>query len=102
MRVILARVAWLQGFPEKAAAIAKEAADIAAGDSAFSVPLCLAIGAIPVALWNGDDALAEVMVGELAERASRYSLSVLAKLGGRVQVRVAPPRGNGRRTSTAD
>ena len=75
MRVILARVAWLQGFPEKAAAIAKEAADIAAGDSAFSVPLCLAIGAIPVALWNGDDALAEVMVGELAERASRYSLT---------------------------
>jgi len=75
MRVILARIAWLQGYPEKATTIAKEAADIAAGDSAFSVPLCLAIGAIPVALWNGDDALAEVMVGELAERASRYSLT---------------------------
>jgi hypothetical protein len=75
MRVILARIAWFQGFPERAAAIAKEATDIAAGDSAISLPLCLAVGAIPVALWNGDDALAELMVGELADRASRYSLA---------------------------
>jgi predicted ATPase/DNA-binding winged helix-turn-helix (wHTH) protein len=75
MRVVLARIAWMQGFPERAAAIAREAVDFAGGDSAFSVPQSLAIGAIPIALWSGDNARAEEMVAELTERASRYSLA---------------------------
>lgn len=75
MRVILARIAWLRGFPEQATALAKESISFSENDSAFSLCLALVIAAIPIALWNGDDAGAAVMTAALAEQTNRYSLA---------------------------
>jgi predicted ATPase/DNA-binding winged helix-turn-helix (wHTH) protein len=75
MRVILARIAWLRGFPDQAAALVRESIGFALNDTAFSLCQVLVIAAIPIALWNGDDVGAAEMTGTLAERTSRYSLA---------------------------
>jgi predicted ATPase/DNA-binding winged helix-turn-helix (wHTH) protein len=75
MRVVLARIAWMQGFPDAAATLVGQAIDFAAADSAFSLCQALVLGAIPIALWRGDDAAAEAMTARLAEQASRYTLA---------------------------
>ena len=75
MRVIIARAAWITGFPEKAACLAGEALSAAQGESAVARCLALALGAIPIALWSGDDRAAEAMVASLSDQASRHSLS---------------------------
>ena len=74
MRIILARVAWMQGFPEKAATLARQAIELATDDSAFSLCQAFVLAGIPIALWSGDDAAALSMTGTLAEQGSRYSL----------------------------
>jgi predicted ATPase/DNA-binding winged helix-turn-helix (wHTH) protein len=75
MRVVLARIAWLQGWPETATRLAGEAMDLAAGDGAFSLCQVLVLAAIPIALWSGDDAAADGLATTLAEQANRYSLA---------------------------
>ncbi len=75
MRVILARIAWLRGYPEQAAALAKESVGFASTDSAFSLCQALVMAAIPIALWSGDDGEAAAMTVRLAEEGSRYSLA---------------------------
>jgi predicted ATPase/DNA-binding winged helix-turn-helix (wHTH) protein len=75
MRIILARIAWLQGRAEEAVATAKQATELAVGDSAFSLCQALVLAAIPIALWTGDDAAADAMTTVLAEQAARYSLA---------------------------
>lgn len=75
MRIVLARVAWMQGFADQAAALARQAIEFAAGDSAFSLCQGLVLAAIPIALWNGNDAAADGMTTTLAEQGSRYSLA---------------------------
>jgi hypothetical protein len=75
MRIILARIEWLHGFPEQAAATARQAIDFATGDSAFSLCQALVLAAIPIALWGGDDAAADGMTATVAEQGSRYSLT---------------------------
>jgi predicted ATPase len=75
MRIVLARIAWLQGLPARAAALAGQAIDFAGGDSAFSLCQALGLAAIPIALWSGDDAAADGMTTTLAEQGSRYSLA---------------------------
>lgn len=75
MRVILARIAWLRGYPAQAAALAKESVGFANTDSAFSLCQALVMAAIPIALWSGDDAAAAAMTARLAEEGSRYSLA---------------------------
>jgi len=75
MRVILARIAWLRGFPEQASTLAKESISFAEGDSAFSLCQALVVAAIPIALWNGDNAAAAEMTATVTEQTSRYSLA---------------------------
>jgi predicted ATPase/DNA-binding winged helix-turn-helix (wHTH) protein len=74
MRVVLARIAWLQGYPDTATRLAGEAIEFAAGDGAFSLCQVLVLAAIPIALWNGDDSTADSLTATLAEQAGRYSL----------------------------
>jgi predicted ATPase/DNA-binding winged helix-turn-helix (wHTH) protein len=75
MRVVLARIAWLRGCPQRAITLVQESIDHAARDSAFSLCQVLAIAAIPIALWSGDDAGAAEMTGTLDEQATRCSLT---------------------------
>jgi len=54
MRVVLARVLWMQGFPERAAAMARDAMEHARTDSPISLCQAICMGAFMVAMWSGD------------------------------------------------
>jgi predicted ATPase len=75
-RVILARILWLQGFPDQALRIAQEnIEDARAIDHALS--LCNALSAAClVALWSGDLVAAERSVTTLLEHSARHALAV--------------------------
>lgn len=75
MRVVLARIAWLRGSPQRAKALVRESIEYAMSDSAFSLCQALAVAAIPIALWSGDDAGAAEMAARLDEQANRVSLA---------------------------
>jgi predicted ATPase/DNA-binding winged helix-turn-helix (wHTH) protein len=74
-RSILARILWLQGFPDQAlrAAQANVEQALAVGD-AISVCYALAAAACPVALWVGDLPAAERSVSMLLECSERHAL----------------------------
>ncbi|MCC2957556.1 helix-turn-helix transcriptional regulator [Massilia sp. IC2-477] len=76
MRIVLARTMWIQGHGEKAAAIAQECIERAAKDrAAFSQANALAVCAIPVALWRGDDGGARALVEQLTAHTDRHAMS---------------------------
>jgi tetratricopeptide (TPR) repeat protein len=77
MTTLLARINWLQGFPDQAAARAREAVEAALTTRhVLSLGYALCMAGCPVALWNGD--LSEVMrctdlLREYAARNGLYS-----------------------------
>ncbi|UAL10199.1 ATP-binding protein [Caulobacter segnis] len=81
MRIILARVLWLEGSAEEAAGVAAEALRLAEQDGAFAVSQALALGACPISLWNGDLEIAEDHIALLVEYARRYALDRWRRLG---------------------
>jgi predicted ATPase/DNA-binding winged helix-turn-helix (wHTH) protein len=81
MRVILARVLWLEGQPEAAAFLSREALALAQEDGPFAVSQALALGACPISLWNDDREMAECLIAQLLETARRHSLDRWRRLG---------------------
>jgi predicted ATPase/DNA-binding winged helix-turn-helix (wHTH) protein len=81
-RAFLARILWLQGFPDQAAREA-EGGVIDAQESRHSLSLCYALGhaAAPIALFNGDTAGAQRNILMLLEHSARYELLVWEKIG---------------------
>jgi predicted ATPase len=78
----LARVLWLQGFPEQAMAMAERSVQHAKDrDHANSLCHALALGACPIALWVGNLNLAEQYIGVLHETSNRYALTLWHALG---------------------
>jgi predicted ATPase/DNA-binding winged helix-turn-helix (wHTH) protein len=75
MRVVLARVLWLEGFADQARELAAEALHLATNDSPNA--LCDALGhaVCPIAFWRGDVAEAESMTRMLLEHSRRYTLT---------------------------
>lgn len=75
MRTTLARIAWIEGAPCRAARLAHEA--VAFSEQQNPMAGCLAIGmaALPIALWRGDDAYAALLVMRLHDLAERYQLA---------------------------
>jgi predicted ATPase/DNA-binding winged helix-turn-helix (wHTH) protein len=72
---LLARILWLQGFPDQATRMAELAVHRArSADHTISICHALAQAACPVALWTGDLAAAEGFVATLADLASRHAL----------------------------
>ncbi len=72
---LLARILWLQGFPDQATQTAELAMRRASSaDHTISMCHALAQAACPVALWTGDLVAAEQFVTTLAELASRHAL----------------------------
>jgi predicted ATPase len=67
MRIILARIAWLEGRAEEAHRIAFEAIEAAESDSPVSVCHVLGFAACPIAFWCGDYSLARELTERLAE-----------------------------------
>jgi predicted ATPase/DNA-binding winged helix-turn-helix (wHTH) protein len=69
MLTVLARVQWLQGFPDQAAATAREALDAALGmHHWFSICYVLFFAGGPVSLWIGDFAEAQRRLEMLRDR----------------------------------
>jgi len=72
---LLARILWLQGFPDQATRTAEIAVRRArSADHTISMCHALAQAACPVALWTGDLLAAEGFVATLADPASRHAL----------------------------
>jgi predicted ATPase/DNA-binding winged helix-turn-helix (wHTH) protein len=71
----LARILWLQGFPDQAAAAARDAVDTAtAFDDALSLTYALAYAACPIALWNGHGDVAQAYNERLRQHAESNAL----------------------------
>jgi predicted ATPase len=74
-RVFLARILWLQGFPDQAMRAAESSIeDARAANHAISLCHVLAHAACPIALWVGDLAAAEHYVRMLLDHSSRHAL----------------------------
>jgi predicted ATPase/DNA-binding winged helix-turn-helix (wHTH) protein len=75
MTTLLSRIRWLQGFPDQAAAGAREAIDAALKTKhVLSLGYALCMAGCPVALWTGDVAEAKRCTGLLREYAARNGL----------------------------
>jgi predicted ATPase/DNA-binding winged helix-turn-helix (wHTH) protein len=74
-RIYLARILWLQGFPDEAMRTAKDAVN-EAREINHVVSLCyaLAAGACPITLWVEDLAAAETYITMLVDQSTRYAL----------------------------
>lgn len=73
--VPMARVLWIQGRTDEAAAVIAEAVDRAtAMDLGYSASYMLALAACPIALWNGDRAQAQLHTRLLNDFATRHTL----------------------------
>ena len=81
-RVFLARILWLQGFPDQAMRTAESSvADARAANHAISLCYALAQAACPIALLVGDLAAAEHYVGMLLDHSTRHALVLWHALG---------------------
>jgi predicted ATPase/DNA-binding winged helix-turn-helix (wHTH) protein len=70
MRIVLARIAWLDGRLDQAVAIADEAVEHASGHP-IALTQALALAVCPIALWRGDTA-ARALVDQLMEHCARH------------------------------
>jgi predicted ATPase len=74
-RAWLARVQWLQGFPDQAMRAAESSIeDARAANNAISLCFALAQAACPIAFWVGDLTAAEHYVGMLLDHSTRHAL----------------------------
>jgi predicted ATPase/DNA-binding winged helix-turn-helix (wHTH) protein len=81
-RTYLASVLWLQGFPQKAIDLAKDATKAArAADRAATLCRALARAECPIALWVGNLDLAEYCIDLLIDEATRYGLTIRRSFG---------------------
>ena len=74
MRIVLARIAWMEGSFYQARRIVDESLEYAADDSPFSLCQALALAACPIAFWQGDLPRARSLSARLIEETSRYRL----------------------------
>jgi predicted ATPase len=81
-RVSLARILWLQGFPDQAIRTAESGIEDARTiDHAISVCFALAMAACPVAFWSGDLAAAERYLGMLLDHSTKHGLATWHRWG---------------------
>jgi hypothetical protein len=75
MRVVLARILWLEGCADQARALAAEAVELAVADSPNAICDALGHAAVPIALWSGDWVAADRLSAMLLEQTQRFSLT---------------------------
>lgn len=81
-RAFLARILWLQGFPEQAMHVVQSLVEHArAADHANSLCHATAIAGCPVALWTGNLDLAEHYIGLLHDYSARHALALWRAFG---------------------
>jgi len=72
MGAVQARILWLQGFADRAAALADEVLELSAGQEMLTQSQALSFAACPVALWRGDVALAGARIARLRAMVTAY------------------------------
>jgi predicted ATPase len=76
-RATLARILWLQGFPDRAIRSARESVEAAqAGEDVLSLCNALVQSACPIALFVGDLASAECYIAMLLDHSARHGLAL--------------------------
>jgi hypothetical protein len=75
MRIVLARVLWLEGLADQARSMATLALEHAKEDTPYSVCQVLALASCPIAAWRGDWDDAAAQAAALGEHAERFRLS---------------------------
>jgi predicted ATPase len=92
--LLLARILWLQGFPNQAMRTAEDAVQHALeANHAISTCMVLARAACPIALWMGDFALADRHVKSLLDHAGRYTFPLWRELARMFEALLAVSRG---------
>lgn len=71
MRIVLARVLWLQGHADQAVKAADECVAAASGHP-FALTQALALAACPIAMWRGDMGVARERVDRLMEHSAQH------------------------------
>jgi predicted ATPase len=74
MRIMLARILWLQGKPSEARAMCDEALALAAQERTAALCQAICVAAIPLALWDRDVEACRGLLAALEQHAARYSL----------------------------
>ncbi len=88
-RTFLARVLWLQGFPDQAVRTAEMSIEEAqATGYAMSLCLALALAACPIALWVGNLAAAARYAGMLLDHSRQHGMPLWSEFGARLQRQV--------------
>jgi predicted ATPase/DNA-binding winged helix-turn-helix (wHTH) protein len=94
-RLVLARILWLQGFPDQAMRTAEDAVrDALEANHAISTCHVLSHATCPIALWIGDFARADRHVKTLLEYARRYALPLWREVGRMFEALLAVGRGD--------
>jgi len=94
-RTFLARVLWLQGFPDQAVRAAEMSIEEArATRHEISLCMALALAACPTALWVGNLAAAAHYTGMLLDCSRRHNLRHWGEFGSRFQTVVVIKRGD--------
>ncbi len=73
MRILRARILWLEGRSDQAADLADEAVQHATGENPLALSQALAMATVPIALWSGDHAKAGASIDQLTRQSARYS-----------------------------
>ncbi|WP_170156628.1 ATP-binding protein [Roseateles depolymerans] len=76
MRMLLARVLWLEGLAEQALDVAQQAQQLSASENTFSQGLVMSWAICPVALWTGDLQQARAAIERLKQDALRYDFAL--------------------------
>lgn len=74
IRIVLARLLWMEGAADQAAAMSEEAIEWAQSDRPVALCQVLAMASIPVAIWRGETERAAGLVRRLRERAERHGM----------------------------
>lgn len=72
MRIVLARIEWLEGRPHRAQELVEEALEISDDEHVYGECLVVAMAACPIALWSGDLDAAQAHTERLRELVRQY------------------------------
>ena len=80
MRIIVARILWLEGRADQAWQVVEECLRLASSDGPFALCQALALAGCPIALWRGDPGV-HLHVEKLLQFSTRYTLHRWHALG---------------------
>jgi predicted ATPase/DNA-binding winged helix-turn-helix (wHTH) protein len=81
MRMILARILWLEGYADDADSLVTETIRLASQDGPLAMSHALGIAACPIAFWRGDLSAASRLTVTLLEQSRRYTLGHWTLMG---------------------